>query len=64
MEQRSKRILRLPETEYRTGLKKSTIYERVASGDFPKPINLGSRAIGWLEQDIEDWIDARINGGK
>lgn len=60
MEYKPKRIIRLPETEQRTGLKKSTIYERVATGDFPRPISLGSRAVGWIESDIEEWIDARI----
>lgn len=58
--QKPKRVIRLPETELRTGLKKSTIYERLANGEFPKPINLGSRAVGWIESDIEDWIEARI----
>ena len=55
-----KRVIRLPETELRTGLKKSTIYERLANGDFPKPVNLGSRAVGWIESDVDDWIEARI----
>ena len=42
-------ILRLPVVKARTGLSRSTIYQRVAEGDFPKPINLGARAVGWLE---------------
>ena len=53
-------ILRLPKTENRTGLKRSTIYLRISQGTFPKPINLGGRAVGWLESDIDEWLKQRI----
>ncbi len=42
-------ILRLPTVKTRTGLSRSTIYLRIAQGTFPKPVNLGGRAVGWLE---------------
>jgi len=29
-------------------------------GTFPKPIKLGARAVGWLESEIEEWLQARI----
>ena len=54
-------ILRLPVVKARTGLSRSTIYLRVAEGDFPRPISIGMRAVGWLESDIADWIQARID---
>ena len=55
------RILRLKEVENRTGLKRSTIYNRISLGTFPKQICLGGeRAIGWLESEINDWIQQRI----
>lgn len=53
-------ILRLPEVKARCGLSRSTIYSRVADGGFPKPINLGPRAVGWVEQEIEDWLTRQI----
>ena len=53
-------ILRLPAVKARTGLSRSTIYVRVADGDFPKPISLGGRAIGWIEEEIEDWLNQQI----
>lgn len=53
-------VLRLPKTENRTGLKRSTIYLGIAKGTFPKPIKLGSRAVGWLESDIDEWLKQRI----
>jgi prophage regulatory protein len=53
-------ILRLPAVKARTGLSRSTIYLQAASGEFPKPISLGPRAVGWLECDIEAWLSQRI----
>ena len=53
-------ILRLPEVKNRTGLSRSTIYLRVNQNIFPKPISLGARAVGWLENEIEDWVQSRI----
>lgn len=53
-------ILRLPAVKARTGLSRSTIYLRVATGTFPRPISLGARAVGWLESDIQMWIDERV----
>ena len=54
-------ILRLPEVKRRTGLSRSTIYLRVASGAFPSPVSLGARAVGWLEPEVDAWIAAQIN---
>ncbi len=54
------RILRLPEVMGRVGLRRASIYLHVSKGSFPKPINLGIRAVGWLESDIDGWIAARI----
>ena len=53
-------ILRLPQVKKQTGLARSTIYLRMSEGSFPKPINLGVRAVGWLESDISDWVQSRI----
>lgn len=53
-------ILRRKQVERRTGLSRSTIYLRIQKGDFPKPINLGDRAVGWLENEIEEWLAARL----
>ena len=54
-------ILRLPQVKKQTGLARSTIYLRISEGSFPKPISLGVRAVGWLETDISDWIQSRID---
>ena len=53
-------ILRLPAVKSRTGLSRSTIYLRMTSGTFPQSIRLGARAIGWVESDIEAWLERQI----
>jgi prophage regulatory protein len=53
-------IMRLPQVKQRTGLSRSSIYSRVATGDFPAPIHLGPRARGWLETEVDAWISHRI----
>jgi prophage regulatory protein len=53
-------ILRLPDVKYRTGLSRSTLYQRISDGTFPKAIGLGGRAVGWLDSEIEEWISRRV----
>jgi prophage regulatory protein len=54
------RLLRLPDVKALTGLGRSTIYLKMAKGEFPGAVKLGERAVGWLESDIERWIQARV----
>ncbi|MBG57473.1 MAG: AlpA family transcriptional regulator [Porticoccus sp.] len=54
-------ILRLPEVKARTGLSRSSIYLRMAHDGFPRSVSLGGRAVGWLEADIENWLDEQIS---
>ena len=60
MEQKSRRLLRLPDVKRQIGLGRTSIYEKIKSGDFPKPYPLGARAVAWLADDVEAWIDSRI----
>jgi prophage regulatory protein len=53
-------ILRLPAVKTRTGLSRSTIYLRVAAGNFPKPISLGARAVGWVDAEVDAWLAGQI----
>ncbi len=57
-------ILRRKQVEARTGLSRSTIYQRIADGTFPKAVNLGGRAVGWLESEIEDWLAQRVQASR
>jgi prophage regulatory protein len=54
------KILRRSEVERVTGLKRTTIYEKMAAGAFPKPIQLTGKAVGWLENEVAEWQQARI----
>ncbi len=53
-------ILRLPAVKERTALSRSTIYLRIANNEFPAPISLGGRAVGWVEEDINNWLAEKI----
>ena len=57
----SPKILRRPAVEATTGLSRSTIYQHMQAGIFPKPIRLGPKAVGWLESEVFAWIQARTD---
>lgn len=57
-------ILRLKQVEIRTGLARSTIYLKISKGEFPAQISLGSRAVGWLESDINEWLNDCISSSR
>jgi prophage regulatory protein len=57
-------ILRLPEVRGSTGLSRSTIYLRIAQDAFPKPVSLGGRAVGWLEAEIQEWLQQQIEASR
>lgn len=50
-----KKIYRLPEVMNMTGLSRSSIYLRVSTDEFPKPVKIGRRAVGWPEESIIAW---------
>jgi len=54
------RILRLPGVLNRVGLARSTVYQAIAENSFPKSVSLGPRAVGWLESEIDNWLEGRI----
>jgi prophage regulatory protein len=49
-------VLRRKQVEREVGLSRSTIYQRIKDGTFPKPIQLGARAVGWRASDIEQFL--------
>ena len=59
-----KKIIRLPEVKIKTGLSRSSIYLRMSKDKFPQSISLGSRAVGWLNVDIEQWLEDCIAASK
>lgn len=55
------RVLKLKEVLFKTSLGKTTLYMLVKDETFPKPIPLGLRAVGWLESEVDTWIQSRIS---
>ena len=56
----SSQILRLPEVSRQTGLPRSSIYALIAKNEFPSPVKLSQRSVGWVESEITTWIEDRI----
>lgn len=57
-------VLRLPAVKSSTGLSRSSIYLYASRGQFPKPIQLGERSVGWLEDEISQWITQRVEAAR
>ncbi|CZG54754.1 Predicted transcriptional regulator [Legionella pneumophila] len=57
---KSARILRLRDVELKTGRPCSSIYWMMANNTFPRNIQLGKRSVGWLESEIDQWIEDKI----
>lgn len=53
-------LLRRPQVQQRVNLSRSTLYRLISDGLFPKPVDLGPRAVGWVEHEIDAWIKSRI----
>ncbi len=58
----SDRLLRLPEVERLTGLRRSAIYEQMRGGIFPRSVKTGQRTAAWPESAVQSWIADRMNG--
>lgn len=57
-------LLRLPAVEQRTGIKRTAIYAAVRDGTFPAPIKVGPRASAWIESEVSNWIEDRIEASR
>ncbi len=58
----SKKLIRIRSVTELTGLSKSYIYQLVTKGLFPSSIRLiaGGSAVAWVEEEVNEWIDSRI----
>lgn len=55
------KVLRLAQVMDSTGLGRSTIYKYIAQGKFPTPLQLSERCVGWLESEVQQWIQSRLD---
>ncbi|MDP2519029.1 helix-turn-helix transcriptional regulator [Shimia thalassica] len=51
--------LRRPAVEAVTGLSRSSIYDMMDKGEFPRPVRIGKRAVAWPESAIAEWLAGR-----
>jgi prophage regulatory protein len=54
------RMLRLPEVEAKTGLSRETIFRGGRERWFPKSVKISPAANGWVESEIDAYLQARI----
>ena len=55
---RPMRFLKLKEVMQKTALSRSAIYRKMNDNNFPQSINLGDRAVAWVDSEVEDWMEA------
>ena len=53
-------LIRLPEVLKRTGFGNSWIYRLIKDGKFPAPVKIGTRAVAFVESEIDAWIQSVI----
>jgi prophage regulatory protein len=42
------------------GMAPSTIYRLVKDGDFPAPVSISKRRVGWVPAEIDEWLTRKI----
>ncbi|TSH78619.1 AlpA family transcriptional regulator [Pantoea sp. paga] len=61
MKTQNTKLIRLPAVIERTGFSRSWIYELINQKQFPQPIKIGSRAVAFIESEIDQWIEMLIS---
>lgn len=54
------RLLRIREVLHLCGLSRATLYREIKLHTFPAPVKLSARSVGWLQEDVAQWLEARI----
>ena len=57
-------LIRRPEVLRRCGISNTTLHRLIHADDFPAPIQLGPRAVAWVESEINEWIEQRIEASR
>ena len=57
--EKPERLLRLRDVQSRIPLGRTTIYGKIARGEFPRPISLGGNVVAWFESEVQEWIHGR-----
>lgn len=59
-----RRFLRMPDVIKLVGIGRTVIYERIKAGTFPQPVQIGTRAVAWDEEDLAKWQQSLPRGVK
>ena len=62
--QKKEKLIRMNEVLNRTGFCRAWIYRLIKQNRFPKQIKIGERAVGFIESEIDSWIDNLINNSR
>lgn len=54
------KMLRLKQVMEKTGLGRTSIYELGKTGKFPEKVKLGARAVSWVEDEVNKWLEERV----
>lgn len=54
------KLIRIKEVMSRTGLGRSTVYKYMSLGLFPQQVKLHTRAVAWIESEVDAWIEDSI----
>ncbi|HFP0732893.1 TPA: helix-turn-helix transcriptional regulator [Escherichia coli] len=57
-------FIRLSEVMRRTGYSRAWIYRLINQGRFPKPVKIGSRSVAFIESEVDEWINQRIDASR
>ena len=60
MNEKKERFLCLDDVINKTGMKRTSIYNKMKSGEFPKSIHISANRIAWLESEIDSWMTTKI----
>jgi prophage regulatory protein len=58
------KLMKLPEVLARVALSRSQVYAMVKDGTFPAPVNVGTRAVAWVESEIDEWVRALVSASR
>ena len=52
-------ILRCADVLELTGLSRTTLWRMEAQGLFPQRVTLGTNSVGWLSDEVDQWLATR-----
>ena len=58
------RVIRIKEVCQKVGLSRPSVLRKSREGTFPARINVGARAIGFIEEEVEEWLQEQAKKRK